>query len=348
MKYAGIIFLFIFNGPLSGQLINTQYALTFGVNVNLNFNVSDLTSKETFPGIKAFVGFNISSRFEAFETEGGIVNLSTGLGIYNKSLGNSLNLGFQDNQIDWTTTIALGALWGEKSHKKVLQSINNLPYYNLRHDGFGASLIGVNFIMNNYLRNQTTGFVSLTYDNFSLTYYNDGGPVIGWLGLGDKFDRFWTGGLNLFWHQNPGGLEEGEAFIPYNLGEFTFDQFTGYSNQMYELSGLFGIDVQDYDVYRESNNEDDLHISIRPPNRIGARRSTGFSFNASSYQVKYFWGPNLGVSAGVLGSLRGYRTGRAYGMQDWLHIMRGDPVHPSQEKNRLFFGFNYYGAIWNE
>jgi len=334
-----IIFLF-FSGRSEAQILYTNYSFSFGVNVNLNFEFGDVSSGETFPGIKAFVGLNISSRFKAFGTEAGSLNISSTLGIYNKSLGNSLNLGFQDNQIDWTTSVGLGALYGDSTYTKVLQSINNVPFYNIRHDGNAASIIGVNFIMNNQGRNQTNGFVSFTYDRFSFSYYNDGGPVIKHLALGDKFDRYWTGGLNMFYHQKDEETSEGSSFIPYNIYELAFDQFTGYSNQMYELSGLLGIDVQDYDVYQLANGKDSLMVTTRPQTKNRNKRSA-FTYNASSYHAKYFSGPNLGMSLGVLGSLRGFKSGKAYGLQDWLHIGRGEPIHPSKDKNRIFLGLNY-------
>jgi hypothetical protein len=339
-----LVFFCIMMWPIMAisQLVNTQYSFNFGIRIHLNYEVSEW-SKETFPGIKAFIGMNIFSRVDMLNTTQGAVNISTSLGIYNKALGNSLNLGFQDNQIDWTTTVGVGWLSRDSSYTRLLQSINNVPFYNIRHDASGMGMIGVNFIMNNNRRNQTNGFVAFTIDQFSLTYYNDGAPPISWFAIGDQFDRYWTGGTAMYWHQEDEMTDNGAAFVPYNIWEVAFDQFTGYTNQMYELSGIFGIDVQNYDIYNRYGEKDSIDISVRPEGKRS--RPTGFSYNASAYEVRYFWGPNMGVSGGMLGSLRSHKKGKAYGLQDFIHIMRGDPVHPNISKNRLFIGLSYNDAL---
>ena len=48
------------------------------------------------------------------------------------------------------------------------------------------------------------------------------------LGLGDSFDRWWTGGGGIYYHSTQKN----------NLFELTFDQFTGYERQYFELSAI--------------------------------------------------------------------------------------------------------------
>ena len=73
-------------------------------------------------------------------------------------------------------------------------------------------------------------------DNFSFSYYNDGGQPISFLRLGDREDRYWTGGMSLalkFHNSLFGGPQE---FI------VSFDKYTGFTPYNFELSTILYID----------------------------------------------------------------------------------------------------------
>lgn len=323
------------------QLRNQEFSLYFGTNISLNYKMGQNAFRENFPGIKAFIGFNSSNELKLSSSIKGSLNFGTSLTLYNKSLGNSLNLGFQDNQIDWTSNIALGLLWGDSSPVKFIQTINNTPFYNLQHRSKNAFHIGSNFIMNNYKRHQTNGMFSLTVDRLSMTYYNDGGPFFSQLGLGDGFDRYWTGGLMIYFHDNR--QLDTNTVASFNRIEVTFDQFTGYKPQMYEITSIFGADIQDYDLFQRFNGQDStLNYTVLPKSKIG------YDFNASRYQVNYNFDESIGGSIGIIGSLRDLKREKYYALQDIIHVLTHVAIHPNKDTNRLSLGFNYKNRLWNQ
>ncbi len=340
-----VILLFSISLRADCQVLNEAFTFSGGLNISLNFKANAPFYK-AFPGIKAFLGIQYYNELKLSRDAQGLLNMGTSIAIYNKSLGNSLQLGFQDNQLDWTSNINMGVGWGENDYYKLMQSINNTPFYNLRHNKENAVMLGVNFIMNNYTRHQTVGSLTGTWGRTSMTYYNDGGPFFSWFGLGDSFDRFWTGGLMIYYHDCERTVESDKT--PFNRVEFSFDQFTGYKKGLYELQGILGIDLQDYDIYNESLIKNDYKLimdslknitklvySLDVTNRIG------HNFNASQYRLIYRFDRHLGAGIGMIGSLRDHKRDRYYALQDMLHIWRKHPIHPNRNPNKFQLLFEY-------
>lgn len=309
----------------------------------MNYKLGIYTFKQNFPGIRAFVGFNSSNELVLSKRLKGSFNFGTSLCFYNKALGNSLNIDFQDNQIDWTNNFSLGLLWGNSVPTRLLQTMNNVPFYNLQHRSEYAAFLGVNFILNSYNRNQTVGNVSFTANKFSMNYYNDGGPIISWIGLGDGFDRYWTGGLMLYLHDNS-ILNHDSIHSSFNRLEFSFDQFTGYKPQMFELMNIIGADIQDYEIYERRPQDS----SSTKKFTLNAIKRNGFDFNASQYKITYNYDDKIGGTIGILGSLRDSENERYYALQDIIHILRNNAIHPNRDTNRLFIGFNYRNKVWKK
>ncbi|MFZ1705467.1 MAG: hypothetical protein WAT79_14055 [Saprospiraceae bacterium] len=344
----------IVKSDVHAQILTDNYQVTFGAMINLNHNTSGQAFRNNFSSIKAFVGFNGSHTLSMHKTSRvnqGLFNYSLSFTIYNRSLGNSLNILYQDNQIDFTTSITLGLLnRPNPNFVKNMQTINNTPFYNLRHFGKHGAFITSNFILNNHGRHQTVGALSLTTDQVSVNYYNDGGPIIGkgfefnykkilsYLllplhlisGLGDGFDRWWTGGGGVYVHTKQG----------FNRVEVTFDQFTGYHKLAYELSGILGSDVQDYDLFQEKAISDTLEN--KTPLNFKTGKSNAINYNSSTYGIKYFFENDLSVNFGVIGSLRNHKNERFFALQDIIHLNRRDPIHPNNDINRIYYGLSYY------
>lgn len=305
--------------------------LNIGTTVNLYY-----WGGTNFPGIKAFVGVGgikqIDSKYGNY-----MMSVGMNIGIYNKSLGNSLILLKQDNQIDFTSSLFFGPASSHINEKfplyKNLRTINNLPFYNLRFGNEGLAMLGVNFIMNNHVRHQTVGAIVINYKNVSINYYNDGGMPLNLLGLGDSFDRWWTGGGGIYYH----------SIRKNNLFELTFDQFTGYERQYFELASRLGMDVQDYSIFSDIK-----------PDTIGTRYNvTGFrsgnNYNSSSYSLRCFINESLAINVGVIGSLRGTNKEgeRLWGVQDLIHNAMKIAIHPNFDANRILVGltFNHFNPI---
>lgn len=281
-----------------------------GANINLNRGIPKKNKKLMFPGIKIYGSCILNKSFK----DRWIGNYGATLAIYSKSLGNDLSPLNNDLQIDFINTFSWGVVHGDSVlYDKLLRTINNAPSYNIRHNYDYAFIVSTNFIINNHKRFQTLGSYSGTIQNFSFNYSNDSGPVIEWLPISDNMDRWWSGIVGLFFHTKEN----------FNRVELSFDQFTGYSPLVYELTSIFGINIP---KYRSNYN----------------RNFTPRTFNASAYNVKIHLNQNVAFDIGVNGSLSYFSKKRGknvyWSLQDALHIKRGDALHPSSHNTRFHFG----------
>lgn len=79
---------------------------------------------------------------------------------------------------------------------------------------------------------QQLGQFMFSVNDFYMTYYNDGGPVLSY--FGDREDRYWTGGLVLgYWYRDGFDIHQMEV---------SFDKFTGFSKHAFEATGLLQVD----------------------------------------------------------------------------------------------------------
>ena len=266
-----------------------------------------------FPGVRFFSSFNISSCFKDHV----LTNYGISLSVYHKMLGNNLNPLVRDIQFDVVNTFGIGAGGKDVAYTKYYRTMGNGPYYNVGYSKDWSALVSTNFVFNNHKRHQVVGTVSTTIKNVTLMYANDGAPPMSW-GIGDSFDRWWTGSGGVVIHNNQG----------YNTCEILFDQFTGDAPLLYELSGILGIYVPDY-----SNS----------PAHAGKKIQDGeTTMNTSVYCVRYFPMAGVGLEIGVAGSLR-LANGGSFGIQDMIHNAQGFPLHPNRDKSRFLMGgvYNY-------
>lgn len=275
---------------------------------NFGFNVYFYTGQgQKFPGWKAFCGMSLS----ATNKHNFLLNYGPSLALFSKSLGASLNPLHSDVQIDFAHSLSLGGWWGDPYYTKFYRTLGDAAYYNTAIDVKNALLLSTIFIFNNHKRHQTVGALTGTFGDFTINYYNDGGAPIEWLPISDHFDRYWTGGLGLFFHNNSG----------FNSVEFLFDQFTGYEPMLYEMSSLLGIRVPDYNL--ESDRDD-----------------APKSFNTSAYNLRIMPYRNFAVDVGCIGSLR-TTMGTPFGLQDIIHTLGRYALHPNNDANRFYLGGTY-------
>lgn len=282
--------------------------LNFGCSVNFNYGKS-----QHFPGIRVFGAFIANALYK----NNFIVNYGPSISVYNKSLGANLNPLINDVQIDFTNSFSLGYAGNSNlSYMKFFKTINTGSYYNLATNKKYAAYLTTNIIFNNHKRNQSVGSITLSSPFVTLNYYNDGAAPFNFLPLADNFDRWWTGGFGIYIHNKKN----------YNTAEFSFDQFTGYSPLLYELSNIIGINLPDYNVEDSviTNNKD----KISP------------AYNTSAYNLKIFPTAGYGIDAGVIGSLRN-QAGRVFGLQEIIHTTFHYPLHPNNDFNRFYVGGTY-------
>jgi hypothetical protein len=272
-----------------------QAQISFGGNLFLNYS-----KKQQFPGLRLFV----SASFKKEVSKNFQLIYAPSISVYTNTIGSNLNPSASDYQIDFSNTIMAGLVSSNVScTTKSLRTLHNADYYNLYNDRDHGVFLGTNFILNNHQRNQIVASGIVNVNNFSILYYNDGPDV---LGLGDKFDRYWTGGLGIYYANNKG----------FNNIELSFDQFTGYQPLIYELSNILGFDVPQYSSKKEK-----------------------FNFNTSTYHLKVGFDNDLSLDFGVIGSLRSQN--KHFGLQDIIHMGRKMPIHPNDDNNRFYVGFSY-------
>ena len=301
--------------------------LRFGLGFNLYAAIPCKTNQR-FPGVKIFGSFILVGDIsKCFRT-----NYGSTISIYTRTMGNDQNPLKNDVQIDFINSLLLGVVSKDSlPYMKYLRTMNNAPYFNLRHNNKYALFVGTNFILNNHQRHQAVGSITATFDNFSINYYNDGGVPIDYVGIGDGFDRWWTGGLMAVVHTHYRDVSQ--KYHSYNLIEASFDQFTGYAPLVYELSNILGINIPEYSL---NQTQDSNFKAITPA-----------TYNSAAYNVKYYLRENYGFDVGVMGSLASLH--RYYGLQEMIHRNSRYPLHPNKDLNKITIGltFNKKGYEFN-
>ena len=172
------------------------------------------------------------------------------------------------------------------------------------HDPFTASIgIGSCFINGiNHNRNQQLGYAIVGAWVVQAYYYNDG-PPYGLLGLGDRYDRWWTGGggISIFFQNDRGFITD--------LG-LRYDRFTGYQPHLYELANTLQINNLPY-----KEIEEQYYNQGRWQWRIGLRNLSHFTI--SQYNP------------------------RANDMQDYIHYITSAPFHIEPMDRFKTFGIEF-------
>jgi len=284
----------------------------YRVNVNVGCNlIFTYGPGQHYPGFKFFAGASLSGLYH----HSFFVNYGPSVSVYSRALGANLNPLIGDIQVDFINSFSLGGAWGgTMPYLKLFRTIGNASYYNVITDQRNLAMMTSNLVLNNHHRNQAVGAVTYSSTSVTINYYNDGAFPFTYLPVADNFDRYWTGGFGVYVHNKQG----------YNPVEFSFDQFTGYSPLLYELSGILGINIPVYDLSRDSS----------------ANRRLPPSYNTSAYNLKIYLDRGYAVDVGVSGSLRS-KSGTAFGLQDIIHTIGHYPLHPNNDPNRVYVGGTY-------
>lgn len=152
---------------------------------------------------------------------------------------------------------------------------------------FNYSLsIGTNVVFtpwNREKQNQRIGFINVNLNRVQISYYNDGGVPIYDTYLGDRWDRYYTGGAVVSYH--------GRAHTELNLVEFGFHKFTGYTKNAFEVSNKLYLAYMDY----KQEVQQDYNKSLWSLNIANVRRGVGLhirSYNDTKLDVQHLihWG----------------------------------------------------------
>lgn len=278
-------------------------------NAGCHFNLT-YGKGQRFPGLKIFAGFNVM----ATGRDHILFNYGPSLSVYTKTIGANLNPLVGDIQVDFTNSFSFGYGWGrDLNYLKYFRTIHTGDFYNVSTYKKNLVLITSNFVLNNHKRHQVVGSVTGSFKNVTFNYSNDGAVPFTFIPVADNFDRYWTGGGGIFIHTKD----------EFNRAEIIFDQFTGYTPLLYELSNIIGINVPLYEDDEESK-----------------KKKVPTSYNTSIYQVKIFTDRNFAIDVGAIGSLTSSK-GVHYGVQDLIHMALKMPLHPNNDNTKFFIGATY-------
>lgn len=169
--------------------------------------------------------------------------VQTGIHMYYNGLGDNILDEEKKLHFDFIASILISA--GIPSNHEILRNnIQISPLHsflaNAVYDEFlHSASLGSSVILNFEQRNQILGFANL---NIARTlvfgYYNDG-PPFGNVGLGDRYDRWWTGGGFGEIYLDQGIKPDVPAYLLDSKISYTFDRFTGNVQNAYNVSGTF-------------------------------------------------------------------------------------------------------------
>ena len=295
MKWMLLIFLF-YSFSADAQKLKFQH----GFSVSLYF-VNEL---------KYLIAYNpnISYPIEVANNQAAIPMLDMKIGLYNNNLGSAVLKEFRNKM---HLNVAFSPTVSYSFTKATAYNPGYIPLFSNTFPGFtnteydnniGFSVVYIwqyNFGGKLKERDVTQRlgnlFVSTKYAY--INYYNDGGPVNKI--LGDKEDRFWTGGGSIgtkFTHKRE---------LQYVM--LTFDKYSGFNKNAFEASGL---------LYTDNVNYADMKETV---------------YNSGKYSLKYF-NPSLNFGA----SINHWNT--TFDFQDFIHRdISSSPYHFKLKKAYLDF-----------
>ena len=303
--------LFIVNAALAQQGWVFSGHFNFGCNYTLNYS----RGSTSFPGLKVFCGFSANGVYK----DHFIVNYGPSFSIYTKSIGANLNPLVTDIQMDFINSFSFGAGANDLPYYKMFRTVDNASYYNVFINKDYAILLTSNFILNNHRRNQVNGSISLSFPDATINYYNDGGAPFYSIPIADNLDRYWTGGVAVFWHNKN----------MYNNAEMSFDQFTGYGPLLFEACTMLGIYMPNYNLQYDESTHDPKSAN----------------YNTAMYNLKIFPMQGWGIDLGAMGALKDVSTKKKkeiyYSLQDIIHVKGGFSLHPNNDIQHFFIGGTY-------
>jgi hypothetical protein len=153
---------------------------------------------------------------------------------------------------------------GNMMHRNVpLYFFSNFAMPPLQNPFDCSVSIGTNLIFTTdwNRRNQRVGFLNGHVGPAQISYYNDGGPPIYQAYLGDRRDRYYTGGLLLSYHA--------KKYNAINLVEVAFQKFTGYTNNAFEACNEMDFSFVNYkDTTQNAYNKSVWTFSVSNPEKF--------------------------------------------------------------------------------
>lgn len=260
---------------------NNQLSFQYGFSLKglVEFSVTKSTQKPVFR-LCADVGLgsNILARAIYF-------SFNTELQLYNGGLGSRRREGNRTPGITldiinaFTLTTGLHNYLTSDSFPAIVSKHRNVPLYYFSNfscpalqNPYDYSIsAGTNLIFSTdkFKTSQRVGFLNLHVRSMQVSYYNDGGTPFDEAYLGDSKDRFYTGGALISYHGSSGrGINE---------LELSFNKFTGYTKNAFEVSNKMDLAFVNY------NNSEEKYYNKSLWSLNISNREKGLGININRY-----------------------------------------------------------------
>ncbi len=286
-RYISLLYLlsagcYINTGAQSRRLYsNNQLSFQYGFSIKGVIEFS-LNNRSQNPCVRICADFGLGSNLLARAV---YFSINSELQCYNGGLGSRRrmghkNPGFTVDLINaFTLTAGLNNYLTTDSFPVVIK--RNIPLYYFSNftnpalqNPYDYSIsAGTNFIVSSdKLRSsQRVGFLNAHVNRVQVSYYNDGGTPFDEAYLGDSKDRFYTGGALVSY--------QGDTKMGVNLVELSFQKFTGYTKNAFEVSNNLDLAFVEYNKPEEqyfNKSLWSLHIS-------NPEKGIGISINRYNY-----------------------------------------------------------------
>lgn len=234
---------------------NSQLSFQYGFSVKglVEFSFTRKSQKPVFRLCSDFgIGSNVLARSLYF-------SINTELQLYNGGLGSRRR---EENKrpgvtLDiinaFTLTTGLRNYLTQDSLPHIINTDRNVPLYFFSNFSYPALQnpysysfsAGTNFIFSTDRdkSSQRVGFLNVHLHTIQVSYYNDGGTPFEQTYLGDGKDRYYSGGALISYH---GVTNDG-----INLVELSFNKFTGYTKNAFEVSNKLDLAFVNYNNSEE-------------------------------------------------------------------------------------------------
>jgi hypothetical protein len=308
MKTPVICFFCLFLGLSSNAFAlehpQSDSLFRLGISCSINFNLNNKRASNYFFSVAVGASYRLNTKKDwvpDFLPSGQVA-----FNLYRGAIGTSIHPDERGkNQFEIVPTAALTTQLGPKEFfgSKPIKTFCNFNAVALSHSFKNSLTLATNFVINtgDKMRNQQVGFGGLSFGDFAFGYYNDGPP---WnkVGLGDSYDRFWTGG---------GYFEIWTLGARFRAGIY-YDNFTGTNNDAitegFELANILNINKVDFvDKRQFYYNRGQLMVRMAIPNGFGM----SFMLSGDKFMI----------------------------IQNLIHGSMGQAVYPSFANNRFHTGF---------
>ncbi|HEY5406779.1 MAG TPA: polymorphic toxin type 23 domain-containing protein, partial [Ginsengibacter sp.] len=234
---------------------NSQLSFQYGFSVkgSVEFGLNSKSQKPVFRLCTDFgIGSNVLARALYFSINTELQLYNGGLG--SKRRGENKKPGVTLDIINaFTLTTGLRNYLIHDSLPHIINTDRNVPLYYFSNFSYPALQnpysysisAGTNFIFSTdkYKSSQRVGFLNVHLHTIQISYYNDGGTPLEQTYLGDGKDRFYSGGALISYH----GISNNGI----NLVEISFNRFTGYTKNAFEVSNKLDLAFVNYNNTEE-------------------------------------------------------------------------------------------------